>query len=69
MGLYITNPIQIRPAILQDAEGISRGLAAIIVSWYSDRACDPAYVTSHHIAAADQLTCTVALDPQRHGMV
>ena len=25
MGLYITNPIQIRPAILQDAEGISRG--------------------------------------------
>ena len=69
MGLYITNPIQIRPAILQDAEGISRGLAAIIVSWYSDRACDPTYVTSHHIAAADQLTCTVALDPQRHGMV
>ena len=44
-------------------------MAAIIVSWYSDRACDPAYVTSHHIAAADQMTCTVALDPQRHGMV
>jgi hypothetical protein len=44
MGLYITNPIQIRPAIPQDAEGISRVLTAIIVSWNSDRACDPAYV-------------------------
>ncbi|MDB3911265.1 hypothetical protein N9381_05610 [Paracoccaceae bacterium] len=61
--------IQIRPAILQDAEGISRVLTAIIVSWNSDRACDPAYVTSHYIAAADQMTCTVALDLQRHGMV
>ncbi|MDG2069330.1 MAG: GNAT family N-acetyltransferase [Paracoccaceae bacterium] len=44
-------------------------MTAIIVSWNSDRACDPAYVASHYIAAADQLTCTVALDPHRDGMV
>ena len=44
-------------------------MTTIIVSWNSDRACDPAYVTSHYIAAADQLTCTVALDSHRDGMV
>ena len=44
-------------------------MTAIIVSWNSDRACDPAYVASHYIAAADQLTCTVALDPHKDGMV
>ena len=44
-------------------------MTAIIVSWNSDRACDPAYVASHYIAAADQLTCTVALDPHKDGVV
>ena len=39
------------------------------MSWNSDRACDPAYVASHYIAAADHLTYTVALDPHRDGVV
>lgn len=52
----------LRPATRDDAEGMSRVLAAILAAKRSDRPSDPAHVLEHYIAHPDRVACTVAVE-------
>ena len=64
MALYPGTQIQIRPAILQDAKGMSRVLADIFALWKSNRAYDLGFVVWQYINASDKIACSVAVTGQ-----
>lgn len=52
----------VRPAMPDDAQGMSIILSEIILSWNSMRTSDPDYVRNFYIEAPDKIQCTVAVD-------
>jgi len=52
----------IRPAVSDDAQGISAVLSEIFKLWKSDRDSSPEHVRDFYIDHPDQIQCTVATD-------
>lgn len=55
------NLSEIRPAVAEDAQGMSIVLSEILTKWKSDRISDPDHVCTFYIEHPDGIQCTVAV--------